>query len=143
MKTPLSLLAIFIVCGAFVISGNAQTSASQTIRARIPFTFSMGGKSMPPGLYTISILNPSSDRKVLQIRSENGRVSAITQTLRVKGTLADNAKLVFHRYGDSYFFAQAQLAGESTSLAATKSRAERATERAVQRRASTTEVAAF
>ena len=143
MKTPLSLLAIFIVCGAFVISGNAQTSASQTIRARIPFTFSMGGKSMPPGLYTISILNPSSDRRVLQMRSENGRVSAITQTLRVKGTLADNAKLVFHRYGDSYFFAQAQMAGESTSLAATKSRAERATERAVKRRASATEVAAF
>lgn len=144
MKTKLKLfVAIIIVCGAFAITGNAQTPVSPTIRARIPFTFNVGGKTMPPGVYTVRILNPSSDRRVLQIRSENGRLNAMTQTLRVKGTLQDNTKLVFHRYGESYFFAEAQLAGEATSFAATKTRAERATERALKQRASNTEVAAF
>jgi hypothetical protein len=121
-----------ILCAGFVVSGNAQTSGSQTMRARIPFTFTVGEKKLPAGVYRVSILNPSSDRKVLQIRSESGRVSAIVQTVEVKGTLADNAKLVFRRYGESYFFAQAQIAGETTSLAATKTRAERATQRALR-----------
>ena len=125
-------IAVMILCAGFVVSGNAQTSGSQTMRARIPFTFTVGEKKLPAGVYRVSILNPSSDRKVLQIRSESGRVSAIVQTVEVKGTLADNAKLVFRRYGESYFFAQAQIAGETTSLAATKTRAERATQRALR-----------
>lgn len=125
-------IAIIILCAGFVVTGNAQTSGSQTMRARIPFTFTVGEKKLPAGVYRISILNPSSDRKVLQIRSETGRVSAIVQTLLVKGDVADTAKLVFRRYGESYFFANAQLAGETTSLAATKTRAERATQRALR-----------
>ena len=131
-------IAIMILCTAFVVSGNAQTSGSQTIRARIPFTFTVGEKTLPAGVYTVSVLNPSSDRKALQIRSETGRVSAIIQTVGVKGDLADEAKLVFRRYGESYFFAQAQMGGETTSLAATKTRAERATQRAMRRGDSST-----
>jgi hypothetical protein len=38
------------------------------------------------------------------------------------GNLSDNAKLVFERYGDQYFFAQAQLAGDATSLAAVRTK---------------------
>jgi len=127
------IIAIIIVCGGLAVTGNAQTSVSQRMRAQIPFTFTVGDKTLPAGFYTVSILNPASDRKVLQIRSEDGHVSAIVQTLRVKDPLAGRAKLVFHRYGDSYFFAKAQIAGETTSLAATKTRAERATQRALQR----------
>ena len=42
-----------------------------------------------------------------------------------------NAKMVFKRYGDTYFFAQAQMAGDSTTLAAVKSNAQRNHERAL------------
>lgn len=125
-------IGVMILCAGFVVSGNAQTSVSQTMRARIPFTFTVGEKKLPAGVYRVSVLNPSSDRKVLQIRSESGRVSAIIQTVDVKGTPANDAKLVFRRYGDSYFFGHAQMAGEVTSLAATKTRAERATQRALR-----------
>ena len=134
-------IAIMILCTAFVVSGNAQTSGSQTIRARIPFTFTVGDKTLPAGVYTVSVLNPSSDRKALQIRSETGRVSAIIQTNSVNGERDDEAKLVFRRYGERYFFAQAQMAGDATSLAATKTRAERAMQRALKHRDSSTIVA--
>jgi hypothetical protein len=133
MKRHLRLIiAIIIVCGSFAITGNAQTSVSQTMRARIPFAFTVGDKTLPAGVYTVSILNPASDRKVLQIRSEDGHVSAIVQTVRAKDALAGHARLVFRRYGESYYFAKAQMTGEATSLAATKTRAERATQRALQ-----------
>ena len=135
------MLALNIACGVFAISSSAQTSVSPTLRADIPFTFSVGEKSLPAGIYTVRILNPTSDRKTLQIRSENGRVSAMVQTIGVNGPVSDDAKLVFHRYGEQYFFAQAQMAGERTSLAATKTRAERATQRAMKRPDSNTVVA--
>ena len=142
MKTYLKLIvAIIICCGAFAITGNAQTSHSQTIRARIPFTFTVGDKTLPAGVYTVSVLNPASDRKALRLRSEDGHVSAIVQTLAVKSSLTDSARLVFRRYGDSYFFANAQMSGEVISLAATKTRAERATQRALRQRGDASTVA--
>ena len=142
MKRQVRLfIAIVIICGVSAISSRAQTSVSPTLRAEIPFTFSVGQKSLPAGVYTVRILNPTSDRKTLQIRSENGRVSAMVQTIGVNGAVSDDAKLVFHRYGEKYFFAQAQMAGERTSLAATKTRAERATQRAMKRPDNNTVVA--
>jgi hypothetical protein len=142
MKRYINLsVAIMIVCGVFALTGRAQSNVSPTIRASIPFTFQVGDKSLPAGVYTVRILNPTSDRKTLQIRNEDGRVSAIVQTTGVNIAIAANTKLVFRRYGEQYFFAQAQLAGETTSLAATKTRAERATQRALKQRDSSRVVA--
>ena len=144
MKRHLPLtIAIMIVCGVFAIDTQAQNGGAQIMRAQVPFAFTVGDKTLPAGSYTLRILNPTSDRKVLQIRSENGRASAIVQTLGVNGPLARHAKLVFRRYGDRHFFAQAQMTGESTSLTTLRTRAERATQRAVKHPASNTEIAAF
>jgi len=134
-------VAIMIVCGVFALSARAQSNVSPTIRANIPFAFQVGDKSLPAGVYTVRILNPTSDRKTLQIRNEDGRVSAIVQTTAVNDAIADNTKLVFRRYGEQYFFAQAQMAGDAMSLAATKTRAERATQRALKHRDSSSIVA--
>lgn len=134
-------IAIMIICGAFAIDGQAQSSVSPAMRAHVPFGFRVGDRVLPAGDYTVRILNPTSDRKTLQIRNKNGRVSAIVQTFGLDGEIAKNTKLVFRRYGDQYFFAQAQMAGDTTSLAATKTRAERATQRAMKRPDSSTVVA--
>jgi hypothetical protein len=47
-------------------------------------------------------------------------------TSTVEGKAQERAKLVFHRYVNQYFFAQAWVDGEKTGLEASKSRAERA-----------------
>src|SRR5919106_3597137 len=126
-----TLLAIIVLAGAFTVSTQAQTAGAQIAVANIPFAFNVGNKTLPAGKYTISVLNPTSDRKVLQIRSNNGRASAMIQTNSVIGNTSDDAKLVFERYGDRYFFAQAQMAGESTSFAALKTSTQRAQKEAV------------
>lgn len=125
-------IAIICIYGVLAVAAEAQSIGSQVIRANVPFAFNVGQKSLPAGVYTVSILNPSSDRKALQIRSEDGRVSAIVQTVGVDGSLDDNAKLVFRRYGDRYFFAEAQMAGDPTSLATSKTRAERSAQQALK-----------
>ena len=126
-----SLMTIVILVAAFAVSAQAQTAGAQKELANIPFAFNVGKTTLPAGKYTVTVVNPSSDRKALQIRSSDGRSSAITQTVGVIGKASDKAKLVFHRYGDQYFFAQAQMAGETVSLAAVKSSAERAQEHAI------------
>ena len=117
-------LAVIILACAFNTGAQAQSGSAQRVIADIPFAFTANNKTLPAGKYTITVLNPSSDRKALQIRSMNGRHSAIVLTNGVIGTVADNSKLVFERYDDRYFFAQAQMAGDSTSLAALKSNKE-------------------
>ena len=123
MKRFFNILVATIILATALTAG-AQAQTTQRVIANIPFAFTANNKSLPAGKYTITVLNPSSDRKALQIRSMNGRYSAIVLTNGVIGSIADNSKLVFERYDDRYFFAQAQMAGESTSLAALKSNKE-------------------
>jgi hypothetical protein len=127
MKRHLILVAIIILAGTF--TAGAQSLGAQRVVAHIPFAFNVGNRSLPAGKYTITVLNPTSDQKVLQIRSTNGRSTAMIFTTALMGNVSDDAKLVFQRYGNQYFFARAQLAGDSTSLAAVKSRAERTHEK--------------
>lgn len=133
MKRLLSLtIAIMAFAALTAAPTQAQTSGSQTMRARIPFAFHVGSKELPAGEYRIAVLNPNSDHKVLQIRSLDGRASAIINTFNAKAKLVENSKLAFHRYGQTYFFAAAQVVGESTTLTTIKSNAER-TEAAARR----------
>lgn len=124
-------IAMIILAGALTTSAYAQTAGQQPVVAKIPFDFNVGAKTLPAGKYTITIVNPASDRKVLQIRSSDGQGAAITQTTGVTGTASEKTKLVFHRYGDRYFFAQAKMAGDTMVLAALKSKAERAQSNAI------------
>ena len=126
-----TFLAIIILVGAFAVSAQAQTAGAQVAVANIPFSFNVGNKNLPAGKYKITVVNPSSDRKVLQIRSTTSRASAMIQTNSVIGKTSNDSKLVFQRYGDRYFFAQAQMAGEQTSFAALKTSAQRTQKEAV------------
>lgn len=141
MKRHLSLaIAIMMLVAVLATGAQAQRASSQLLRANIPFAFNAGSKELPAGEYTITVLNPSSDQKVLQIRSTDGRVSAIVSTLASKTKSTERSRVVFHRYGDTYFFAQAQVSGESTALAAFKSKAERTEARTIASHGGTTTV---
>ena len=115
-------LIVIVFAGVLAINAHAQTR----VIASIPFAFNVGKTTLPAGRYTITVLNPSSDRKILQIRSMNGRSSAVILTTGIIGNTSEKAKLVFERYGDRYVFAQAQMAGDDTALAAVRSKNKKA-----------------
>ena len=118
-------LAVVMLVGVLATNAQAQSSSSQRIVATIPFSFNVGKTSLPAGKYTFTVLNPTSDRRILQVRSNNGRSNAMIQTSDVIGEVAENSKLVFECDGDRYYFAQAQIAGDSTSLAAPRAKIEK------------------
>jgi hypothetical protein len=132
MKKFLTLsIGILAFLAVVTVTAQAQTSGTQHMRARIPFAFNVGSKELPAGIYNITVLNPNSDRKVLQIRSLDGRVSAIINTLGTTANATEMPKLVFNRYGERYFFARAHMAGEFVLLTAVKSRTERTEEHTI------------
>ncbi len=116
-------LATIILATVMTAVTHAQTTSQPRLIANIPFAFTVGKTTLPAGRYSITVVNPSSDRKVLQVRSLEGRASAMIQTNSLNSHANDNAKLVFERYDDRYFFSEAQMAGDATSLSAIRPKA--------------------
>ena len=132
MKKLITLtIAIMMLLAVVASTAEAQVFGSKQVRARIPFAFNVGNKTLPAGDYTVSVVNPNSDRRVLRIRSNDGKLSVLIQANDATATELEAAKLVFNRYGDTYYFAQAQMAGDSTALTAVKTSAERHKEREI------------
>ena len=127
MKKQLYTMAAMMILAGFVAmsSAKAQTNASRQLIANIPFEFSVGDKAMPAGNYTVRQINPGSDNAILQLRSKDGSAGAMLQMTSVLGKTQASARLVFHRYGNQYFFAQAWTTGDSEGLEAPRSRGER------------------
>ena len=123
-----TMIAMFVLVASMAVAAQAQTSGRTHLTANILFNFSVGNQTLPAGEYTVAQINSASDHVVLQLRSRDGN-SAMVQMTSVIGKAQESAKLIFHRYGDKYFFAQAWVDGENSGLQALRPRAERAAER--------------
>jgi hypothetical protein len=128
-KQAYTMIATIVLVGSMAVAAQAQTSGHTKMIANIPFQFNVGNKTLPAGEYTVAQVNPASDHAVLQLRSKDGRAGARVQMGSVIGKAQESAKLIFNRYGNQYFFAQAWVDGDNTGLQAPKSRAESHTDR--------------
>jgi len=127
MKKAYTMIGALVFATLFAVStATSQSSSNQQLIADIPFAFSAGSRTLPAGKYTVRVTNPASDQKVVQIRSLDGNKGAVLQMQPVNGKAKDGARLVFHRYGDRYFLAQAWTAADSIGMEAPPSRTERA-----------------
>lgn len=98
----------------------AQTKHGDVV-ANVPFTFVVGGQTLPPGHYIISPVSDSSMR--IQGPAHQGLFVPTNAAQRVASD--KTCKLVFHRYGDSYFLSQIWVAGNARGRELLRSRAER------------------
>ena len=129
MKKQVTIIAATVVATfIFAFAAQAQTSRAAGLRATIPFEFQVGNQVLPAGEYTVTCLNPTSPNRILNLSTKDGS-KVVIQTSDKMGKSDDNARLVFHRYGDKYFLSQAWLPADETGLAIQKSRAEKAMER--------------
>jgi len=129
MKKTYTMIALIILIGSMAVAAEAQTSGRRQLLANIPFQFGVGDKILPAGEYTVIQVNPVSDYTVLQLRSRDGSATAMVRMFSVIGRAEETAKLIFHRYGYKYFFAEAWTNGETYGFQAPKSRAERAAQK--------------
>jgi hypothetical protein len=114
-----SILSLVVALAVTAVSANP----TNTLKANIPFDFSVGGRTLPAGVYTVT---PMSMPNTLRIRRDDNREGVLIQT---EGSQTrrdeDRTKLVFRRYGDQHFLAQVWTAEDGTMCELRKSRAER------------------
>ena len=123
LLTGVGLLVVLAMVPAVA---SAQSLAG-SIRANIPFDFTVGDKKLPAGVYSIVRAQQSSGDVVLAISSADRHLNTFQLTNAVM-TLDPKRKetLVFHRYGDEYFLSQLWVAGATTGRVFHESRGERA-----------------
>jgi hypothetical protein len=78
------------------------------IRCRIPFSFTINGKTLPAGTYRVS---SEAVQGALLVRGFGQ--GAVVLTNSIASRKDTEAKLVFHKYGDQYILRQAWMGGGS------------------------------
>ena len=104
-----SLLNIGIALVAVV----AVQAQDKTVTANVPFSFYMGSSAMPQGAYKVDELSHGA---VVCMRSPTATKAATTHEIAGK-KLIEPPRLVFHRYGESYFLAEIWTGDGSTGEA--------------------------
>jgi hypothetical protein len=119
-------LTLIVMLATSAVAANAQTSGR--VYAQIPFDFVVGDKTMSAGKYLVS--SQMQDRTALLVQNIKAKDHAIRLTNPVENRRNNsNTRLVFHRYGQTYFLAEVWQGGDSTGWSLHASKAERALQR--------------
>ncbi len=101
----------------------AQLSSSQKIVTQVPFEFVVGNKVVPAGEWTVRAA--TMDAKVLTIRNTDAAIGLFSTTSVVESKkTAGDCRLVFHKYGNSYFLSGVRIAGARTGYQLPEGKAE-------------------
>ncbi len=96
----ITAIALFMISGFFIVDG--VLAQDHAVQATVPFDFTVGGRLLPSGTYTIT---PVMSR-VIEIQDRNEHVSIFTPTTDDSKKSQGNGKLVFKRYGGQYFLSE-------------------------------------
>lgn len=127
---------------AFVLSGLLLSVSAIYVNAQgktlirnveIPFDFSVGNKTFPAGVYSVTSVN--QEKIMLRLSSGDGRemIHIITSPVRAK-EIPTTSKLIFRRYGETYFLSQIWELYNDQGHQLAKSRTERSVERDLSKR---------
>src|SRR5437667_484633 len=99
--TAVTMLGLLLTMA--VAAGHVQAQSGTRLKATIPFDFTVGAKKLQSGEYVVRAMNAAT----LMIRSEDaGSVAMrLTNVINTNNVSAET-KLVFHRYGQSYFLSE-------------------------------------
>ena len=103
---------------ALTVAAFGQASSGDLV-VDVPFAFSAAGQKLPAGHY---IVKQRTD--MIRILGNNNQ-SLFVPTHSALRTQVDGSKLVFHRYGDSYFLSELWVAGNQSGKELYPSKAER------------------
>jgi len=99
--------SIFVTLLLTASASFAQERRGEVI-ANIPFPFIVANQTLPPGRYTVTPIGETD------LRIHAGKQGVIFQTHSVEGKAPRSAaKMIFHRYRDSYFLSEIWLATSS------------------------------
>lgn len=117
----MKLVQIFL---CIALLGGSLAAAAQTkpgdLLVEVPFAFFVAGHELPAGQYVVT---PQGDACIRLFNSQKRGVYVLTH--KAHRVASEESKLVFHRYGDTYFLSGVWLTGNTTGREVFPSRAER------------------
>ena len=108
MKRTIAAIALF-VASIFITAG----VWAQSVRATIPFDFTVANTTVPSGTYIIS--SASTNHLVLRISNQK-HVHFLSAALPNPANDGKANVLVFHKYGNQYFLSQIRSETASMNL---------------------------
>ena len=115
---------VFIGMSTVVVSAHAKTHS--TLVLNVPFQFTVGDRLLLPGTYSFEqLLDSAPGLNIIAIRSSDGGTyqAAVTTTTRAF-IVPHVSRLVFKRYGNSFFLSQVWTKGKLVGLLLYRSRGE-------------------
>ena len=119
------LMVTLALAAASAAVANGQSNHALT--AQVPFEFVVGDKTLASGEYSVRSIDQAG--AAIAIRGREGESVVRLSSPATRRDEAKAAKLVFHRYGSTYFLSQIWMAGESGGRELAKTKQERAMQR--------------
>jgi hypothetical protein len=96
---------VLMIVGVAVATAMTSNAQSNRVAADVPFEFIVGSKTLPAGSY---VLAPATNNgAAVTIRTRQGKTMAFRLTNNIQGKINEsNPRLVFRRYGQTYFLAE-------------------------------------
>jgi hypothetical protein len=80
----------------------STTIAQDKVKADVPFSFQVGKSSMPAGTYVVG----EAANHVIRLQNRDGNGAILTSYNNEEKLRAEHPKMVFHKYGNTYFLAE-------------------------------------
>jgi len=98
-RQTLPFASLCLVVGLAVAPARAQSGG---VQAKIPFNFTVAGKTFPAGAYTMIVVS-----RQVNIRDADGRKIAMVLANEVSGKSAGaNGQIIFHCYSEHCFLSE-------------------------------------
>jgi hypothetical protein len=102
----LALSFIALVFALTIYPNKAHAQVIDTLEINVPFHFYAANTELPPGNYSIHVLE-NSNLKFMQITSADGVSSAVVEIRETDvSSVPKESEVIFNKYGDHYFLAK-------------------------------------
>jgi hypothetical protein len=117
MKKQISIVFVMLGLLATIAAPSIRAQFTDvTIRVDIPFDFTVGDTTLPPGKYIITAPEPP-DPHILELRSDDGRIGVLFIANTAQATRPpEQTELVFKHIGGRYFLSQIWVQGENSGV---------------------------
>ncbi|MBO0723486.1 MAG: hypothetical protein J2P41_21860 [Blastocatellia bacterium] len=124
MKKQMMIMAILLGCLIAAGASRAQAQFVYPVKADIPFSFYVGEKLLPAGIYQVM----EKSQGVMEIQRDDGKAAALfmfnDDQERRPPAMSD---LVFNKYGDKVFLSRIEQEGNSEDAVLVKTKLEKMT----------------
>jgi len=124
------LLGLFFSLSAIFVYAQNITLVR---KVEIPFDFSVGDKTFPAGTYSITRVFPDKSALLLSSEDQREAINILTHSVQAQES-PKTGKLIFHRYGETYFLFQIWESDALQGRQLSKSRTEQSIEHDLAKR---------